>query len=58
VAAKKSKPKRATDASGRAAEIKKYLEQEVWPTIPKEVLGKRVTKREREKILGYGPHGV
>jgi antitoxin VapB len=35
-----------------------YLERVVWPNIPKEVLGKRLTKREREKILGYGPYGV
>lgn len=35
-----------------------YLERNVWPHIPAEVRGKRVTKREREKILGYGPYGV
>lgn len=30
----------------------------VWPKIPKEVLGKRISKRQREKILGYGSHGT
>lgn len=35
-----------------------WLEQEVWPTIPETALGNRVTKRERERILGYGKFGV
>jgi hypothetical protein len=34
-----------------------YLEREVWPNIPADVLGKKVTKREREEILGIGPDG-
>ena len=29
-----------------------------WATLPKGVLGKRISKKERERILGYGPHGV
>jgi antitoxin VapB len=35
-----------------------YFQKMVWPNIPKEVRGKRLSKREREKILGYGPYGV
>jgi antitoxin VapB len=35
-----------------------YLERHVWPFIPPEVRGKRITKEEREEILGYGPDGV
>lgn len=35
-----------------------YLEEEVWPRVPRELLGKRMTRREREEILGYGPEGV
>jgi hypothetical protein len=35
-----------------------YLEREVWPKIPADVLGKKkMTKREREEILGIGPDG-
>jgi antitoxin VapB len=37
---------------------KKWLEEEVWPNLPPGVLGRGVTKEEREKILGYGPDGV
>lgn len=35
-----------------------YFEQAVWPRIPKPLLGKKISKRKREEILGYGPHGV
>jgi antitoxin VapB len=41
----------------RASKIMDYLEREVWPNIPADVLGKKVTKREREEILGIGPDG-
>lgn len=42
----------------RAEELRRFLAEEVWPEVPRKVLGKRVTRREREAILGYGPEGV
>jgi antitoxin VapB len=42
----------------RAQELRRFLEEEVWPQVPRAVLGKRVTRREGEAILGYGPEGV
>jgi antitoxin VapB len=42
----------------RTEELRRFLAQEVWPRVPSKVLGKRVTRREREAILGYGPEGV
>ena len=42
----------------RVADLRRFLEQEVWPEVPGRVLGKRFTRREREAILGYGPHGA
>lgn len=42
----------------REARLTRYLETEVWPRIPKDVLGKEITKAEREKILGSGDGGV
>lgn len=42
----------------RAADLRRFLEQEVWPQVPRKVLGRRVTRRERERILGYGSEGV
>jgi antitoxin VapB len=38
--------------------LRRFLEQEVWPHIPRRALGRRVPRREREAILGYGPGGV
>ena len=35
-----------------------FLEREIWPNIPREFLGRRVTRKERERILGYGKGGV
>jgi antitoxin VapB len=35
-----------------------FMEKEVWPNIPRKFLGRRVTKKEREQILGYGKSGV
>jgi len=42
----------------RAAELQRFLEDEVWPQVPRDVLGQPVSKAEREEILGYGPDGV
>jgi len=36
----------------------RFMERSVWSEMPPDVLGKPISKREREKILGYGPHGV
>lgn len=48
---------KASPTRDRASKIMDYLEREVWPNIPADVLGKKVTKREREEILGIGPDG-
>lgn len=42
----------------RVQELRRFLQQEVWPHVPRRVLGRRLTRREREAILGYGPEGV
>jgi antitoxin VapB len=48
-------------AGGRlrtAEEVQEWLETEIWPQIPADQLGKKITKAEREELLGYGPDGV
>jgi len=42
----------------READVLRYLEREVWPFVPKRILGRRLTRREKDRILGYGPEGV
>ena len=49
---------KSSQTRDRASKIMDYLEREVWPKIPADVLGKKkMTKREREEILGIGPDG-
>lgn len=42
----------------RSERIRKFMEREIWPRIPKQLAGKKLSKRDRERILGYGPDGV
>lgn len=42
----------------KGASFLRFLEEEIWPAVPEEELGRRLTKREREEILGYGREGV
>ncbi len=44
--------------SNRPASLRRFLEQEVWPTVPEGVLGKTITREEEDDILGYGDEGV
>jgi antitoxin VapB len=39
----------------RGQTLRRFLEDEVWPQVPRSALGRRVTRKEREAILGYGP---
>jgi antitoxin VapB len=45
-------------ARDRHAGLVRFLETEVWPQVPRAALGRRTSKRERERILGLGPQGV
>lgn len=42
----------------RRRRVLRLLETRIWPSIPKQHLGRRLGKREKEEILGYGPGGV
>lgn len=39
-------------------DLLEVLEREVWSRVPKRLRGKRISRRDRERILGYGPEGV
>lgn len=41
----------------RKREWRRFLEREIWPTIPKKARGRRLSKREEAAILGYGREG-
>jgi hypothetical protein len=36
----------------------RFLEAEVWPQVPADELGRRLTADEEDRILGYGPDGT
>jgi antitoxin VapB len=38
-------------------DLEGFLRRHVWPFIPPDVRGKRISKEEREEILGIGPDG-
>ncbi|MEZ5291607.1 MAG: type II toxin-antitoxin system VapB family antitoxin [Vicinamibacterales bacterium] len=42
----------------RRARLLRLLRTKVWPTIPKEQLGRRLSRDEEDALLGYGPDGV
>ena len=42
----------------RRARVLTFLKKKVWPAIPREQLGRRLTRDEEDAILGYGPSGV
>ena len=42
----------------RQARAMGFLEREVWPRVPREQLGRTLTRTEEDQILGYGPEGV
>jgi antitoxin VapB len=38
--------------------LQRLLTRRIWPEIPARLLGRRISKKQREDILGYGPAGV
>ncbi len=36
----------------------RFLEKEVWPKVPPELLGRTLTRAEEDEILGLGPEGA
>jgi antitoxin VapB len=42
----------------RHTKLMRFLEHEVWTKIPRRALGRRLTKKQRESVLGYGPRGI
>jgi len=54
----KEKKERLTAGEGmdRKQRLLSYLENRVWPTLPKGA-SRRWTKAEEERALGYGKHG-
>lgn len=41
-----------------AAELRRFLEAEIWPKMPKRDFGREMSKEDEEKILGYSEDGA
>jgi len=41
----------------RLVRVMDFLEKEIWPKVPRKLAGRRVTKKERARILGFGRRG-
>lgn len=46
------------NSGDREARALRFLEREVWPRIPDDQLGRRLSREEEDEILGYGPAGT
>ncbi len=44
--------------TNRRADVVRVLERDIWPNIPRRMLGKRLSRAEEDRILGYGSRGV
>lgn len=42
----------------RRARLQRFLENEAWTQVPVDQLGRRLSRKEEEALLGYGPEGV
>ena len=49
---------RGRTLADRRKRVLTFLKREVWPGIPKDQLGRGLTRAEEDEILGFGPDGV
>jgi hypothetical protein len=42
----------------RKDRLESPLRKRIWPQLPANLRGRHISKKKREKILGYGPSGV
>jgi len=40
------------------AHLLRFLEREIWSEVPRRIQGKRLSRKEWERIVGYGPAGA
>jgi antitoxin VapB len=46
-----------TGKPGGRKSLREYMEQNVWPMVPPDELGRVLSREEEDQILGYGPEG-
>jgi len=49
---------RQLSTADRRTRVLRFLEKKVWPSVPKNQFGRRLSRADEDDILGYGPGGV
>ena len=49
---------RVPDLAQRRERVLRLLRAKLWPALPKQQRGRRLSREEEDAILGYGPEGV
>lgn len=49
---------RLVSTDDRRVRVLRFLEKKVWPGLPREEVGRRLTRAEEDALLGFGPDGV
>ncbi|NMC68503.1 MAG: type II toxin-antitoxin system VapB family antitoxin [Myxococcales bacterium] len=49
---------RRRPAGNRAERLRRFLEAEVWPLVPAEERGRRLSRDEEDVLLGFGEDGT
>ncbi|MBV8526876.1 MAG: type II toxin-antitoxin system VapB family antitoxin [Candidatus Dormibacteraeota bacterium] len=47
-----------TEPQDTAKRGRRFLEEDVWPLVPEDELGRRLTRAEEDAILGYADTGA
>jgi antitoxin VapB len=55
---RKERLRLSTSSHSRKVRLEVFLRNRVWPQVPRNVLGRKISKAQEEQILGYGPQGV
>ena len=42
----------------RRRRLQRFLESEIWPSVPVRQRGRRLTRKQEDEILGFGPAGL
>ena len=45
------------DATDRRTRVLRFLQRDVWPTVPPSEVGRRLSAAEEDELLGIGPDG-
>jgi len=46
------------DPGDRGSRVRRYLERDIWPLVPPEEVGRRLSAGEEDAVLGFGPDGT